>query len=177
MPKKHILTTALLAALLIAIRYSADRVSAAIARACALVGMERLGGRLAAQLGQFAEGLAIVSSWRQMSCVGAYTVLVWLLEAAGVAMVSRAAGLPLGASAIFTMMAVLGLGMMIPSAPGYVGTYQFLVVAALAMFGVVPSAALAFSLVLHAWLYVTTTLWGVVGLSLGGFSLYDTRRA
>ena len=60
------------------------------------------------------------------------------------------------------MTAALNLGVAIPSSPGFVGTYQWLGVAALGVFGFASEAGLAFAIVMQAVWYVPTTLVGAV---------------
>ena len=60
------------------------------------------------------------------------------------------------------MTAALNLGVAIPSSPGFVGTYQWLGVAALGVFGFAGEAGLAFAIVMQAVWYVPTTLVGAV---------------
>ena len=61
--------------------------------------------------------------------------------------------------AIF-VTAVINLGVAIPSSPGFIGTYQWLGVSALALFDVGANEALAFSILMHAVWYVPTLLVG-----------------
>ena len=61
--------------------------------------------------------------------------------------------------AIF-VTAVINLGVAIPSSPGFIGTYQWLGVSALALFSVPTEEALAFSILLQAVWYVPTLLVG-----------------
>jgi uncharacterized membrane protein YbhN (UPF0104 family) len=43
---------------------------------------------------------------------------------------------------------------MVPSAPGFLGTYEFFAVASLGLFGIAPSPALALAVTMHIYLYV-----------------------
>ena len=54
------------------------------------------------------------------------------------------------------MASALALGVAIPSSPGYIGTYQWIGVAALGLLDVPPSQALAFAILMHASWYVPT---------------------
>lgn len=56
--------------------------------------------------------------------------------------------------------AVINLGIAIPSSPGFVGTYQWLGVSTLALFGVGTDKALAFAILMQAVWYIPTTLVG-----------------
>ena len=83
---------------------------------------------------------------------GAFAVAVWLI--------GRSIGVDLGLLECMFVTGILNLGVAIPSSPGFVGTYQWLSVAALAVFGVAHEEALAFSILLQASWYLPTTLIG-----------------
>jgi uncharacterized membrane protein YbhN (UPF0104 family) len=57
---------------------------------------------------------------------------------------------------------------MIPSAPGFIGTYEFFSVAALGLVRVEPTSALALTLVMHSWSLLATTAFGFVSLAISG---------
>ena len=88
------------------------------------------------------------------------SVLAWGAFAAAVWLVARSIGIELDAIDCVFVTAVLNLGVAIPSSPGFVGTYQWLAVAALGVLDVAREQALAFSLLLHASWYVPTTIVG-----------------
>jgi uncharacterized membrane protein YbhN (UPF0104 family) len=56
--------------------------------------------------------------------------------------------------------AVINLGVVIPSSPGFIGTYQWLAVSALGVVGVDGDVAIAFSLLMQAIWFVPTTIVG-----------------
>jgi uncharacterized membrane protein YbhN (UPF0104 family) len=66
---------------------------------------------------------------------------------------------------------VLNLGIAIPSSPGFVGTYQWLSVAALGLFDVDPTHAVAFSVLLQSLWLIPSTLGGLVGAGALALSL------
>ena len=61
-----------------------------------------------------------------------------------------------------TVEVALNLGVAIPSSPGFVGTYQWLGVSALALFGIGREEGLAFAICMQAVWYVPTTIVGAV---------------
>jgi len=61
----------------------------------------------------------------------------------------------------------------LPSAPGFVGTYQFFTVAALALFSVDQNRAFGFSLLQHLSQYIPVTLFGWLLLIKEQMSLGD----
>jgi glycosyltransferase 2 family protein len=93
------------------------------------------------------------------------SLCAWLVWALGAIAVARAVGFRLSITDAMFVTAVINLGVAIPSAPGFVGSYEWLGVASLRLLGIHQNQALAFALVLHASWYVPTTLAG--GAALG----------
>jgi len=71
---------------------------------------------------------------------------------------------------------VTTVGMLVPSSPGYVGVFHYLVTVALVPFGVPKDLALSFALVWHGVNYLTLCLSGLVALWLHGTSLGEATR-
>jgi glycosyltransferase 2 family protein len=84
----------------------------------------------------------------------------WTMWAIAAMLVARAVGVELSISEAVFVTAVLNLGVAIPSAPGFIGTFQWLGVAALGVIGVGTDQALAFAILMHAVWYVPTLLVG-----------------
>ena len=59
------------------------------------------------------------------------------------------------------IVVIVNIGILIPSAPGYIGAFEFFSISALAIFAVEKSIALSYAIVLHAVLFVPITLIGV----------------
>jgi uncharacterized membrane protein YbhN (UPF0104 family) len=91
----------------------------------------------------------------------AMTVLIWVSDALGTMVASRALDLGLSFSAAMLLITGLGLSSALPSTPGYVGIYQFVAVTILVPMGIAKSAALAFILVVQAYGYFVTLLLGL----------------
>jgi uncharacterized protein (TIRG00374 family) len=110
------------------------------------------------------EGLSEpIGSFRTTELV-ALSVAAWLAWAVAAVLVGRAVGLELTLVEAVFVTAAINLGVAIPSSPGFVGTYQWLGVSALALFGVSQEAGLAFAIVMQAVWFVPTTLVGGVFL-------------
>lgn len=95
--------------------------------------------------------------------------VVWALVLSGVAwgswalaagLVCSSLGIALSPVDAVFVTAVVNLGVAIPSSPGFVGTYQWLAVAALGVVGVDGDVAIAFALLMQAVWFVPTTLAG-----------------
>ncbi|HYT55986.1 MAG TPA: lysylphosphatidylglycerol synthase domain-containing protein, partial [Verrucomicrobiae bacterium] len=76
-------------------------------------------------------------------------------------------------AASWVVLAFVGIGVSLPSAPGFVGTYQFFTVAALALFSVDQNRAFGFSLLQHLSQYIPVTLFGWLLLIKEQMSLGD----
>jgi uncharacterized membrane protein YbhN (UPF0104 family) len=125
---------------------------------------------------QFLAGLEVIASPRQMIVLGFLTSCVWLCEAFAVLGLASALGLRLGVLSAVVTSSVLALGMMIPSAPGYVGTYEFFAVSALQMFAIAPEQGLALTLVMHGWVYGMIIIVGIAVWVAGGLEWSQIQR-
>jgi hypothetical protein len=72
---------------------------------------------------------------------------------------------PLNFSAAITVLTIVNLGIIVPSAPGFVGTFQFFCVAALGLYHITTSEALGFSVVYHLSQFLPTTILGIYFLN------------
>lgn len=139
-------------------------------------GRPALAARVDRLLDTFDGGLAGVRAPRHLLPMLGWSCAIW-----GAVVVSIWAGfgaarldLPLGAA--WTTLGFLGLGVSLPSSPGFVGVVQAAVVTALRLFGVPYDAALSFSLLLHVSQFVPVTVWGLVLLFVEHVSLADAVR-
>ncbi len=137
----------------------------------------RLGTTVKRWLGLFAVGLQSLRPGPHLGPLLGWTVLIWILNAGAVWAAIRSVGLALPASASLTVLAFTGIAVSLPSAPGYVGTVQFFIVKALAIYAVTGAEAVSFSLLFHAASYVPMTLLGWVLLLAQGVSLRKATEA
>lgn len=93
------------------------------------------------------------------------TAVIWWLEMLLVQVLAGSLGLRLDGIASLAAIGIIGLGMMIPAAPGYVGTYELSAVTAFGLFGVRPETGAALAVLLHSWVLITTTACGLPALS------------
>jgi uncharacterized protein (TIRG00374 family) len=106
------------------------------------------------------DGIAETLSARRVAVAVMRATLAWTAWSAAAILLARSIGFDLSLFEAFFLASVVNLGSAIPSSPGFVGTYQWLVVSALAAAGVASSTALAFAILLHAVWYVPTTVGG-----------------
>lgn len=111
----------------------------------------------------FAQGLESLRQPRTALIAVLLSLLVWAGAALMFGYGLLSFGIHLSVGAVIFITAVVNLGLVIPASPGYLGTYQLLIVAALAVFAVDRNLALAFALLFHASQFLFNTS---IGLAL-----------
>jgi len=132
--------------------------------------------RLARIFEVFVRGLAGVRTARHALPIIAWSVLVWVAPALAVWTALLAARLDLPLAAAWAVLAFVGLGVSLPSAPGYIGVFHAAVVLALAMFQVSQPVAFGYALLYHAASFVPVTLFGWLLLLREHLSLGEAAR-
>lgn len=125
----------------------------------------------------FIEGLAVLHSRRNVLIAISLSALVWLPHVAINHLLLVSFGVKLSIFASFLLLVSLAIGVMVPSAPGFVGTVQYVCVLTLALFGVPREPALSFSIVYHAAVFIPVTAVGLVFLFIERLSFADIRKS
>jgi glycosyltransferase 2 family protein len=107
-------------------------------------------------------GLAGVQTARHAGPLLVWSFLVWLTAALAAWTALFAAHLHLPLVAAWAVLAFVGLGISLPSAPGYIGVFHTAAVLALTMFGVSSSLAFGYAILYHACGFIPITLFGWV---------------
>jgi hypothetical protein len=115
-------------------------------------------------LKQFLQGAASFQNPGRAALFLIMTCGIWLLDGVAILFTSRAFSMELFLNQALLLLVGLGLSSAIPSAPGYVGVYQFVTVTILSIYGYPQSQALAFILVAQAIGMLLTLGWGLIGL-------------
>ncbi len=120
--------------------------------------------------GRFLGGLASLRSPRDVLMVFFTSVVIWLLETGKYWFVMFAFPFEVSFFALMLMNGIVNLATTIPSAPGYVGTFDAPGIAVLVAYGVARPVAAAYTLVLHVALWFPITLLGAYYFLREGFS-------
>ena len=110
---------------------------------------------------RFMEGLSSLSNVKDVFMIFFTSIIIWLLETVKYFFVMFAFGFTVSFFALMLMNGVVNLATTLPSAPGYIGTFDGPGIEVLKVFGVAPSVAAAYTLVLHAALWLPITLLGL----------------
>lgn len=131
--------------------------------------LERVGRPLSPRLTERVQGMldAFVSGLQALPDAGAvvrfvlWTLVYWGANGMGMYAMMLGFGWQLPPMAGFILVCVLVIGIMIPAGPGFLGTYQGALLAGLAIFGIGPTEAAAYGMLVYP-----LTLTVVVGFGL-----------
>ncbi len=121
---------------------------------------ERFREPLRGFIDRFMTGLASLRDLRHVMMVFFTSILIWLLETVKYWFVMHAFNFEVSFFTLMLMNGVVNLATTLPAAPGYIGTFDTPGIEVLAAFGVNRALATAYTLVLHAALWLPITLLG-----------------
>ncbi|MFZ0808796.1 MAG: lysylphosphatidylglycerol synthase transmembrane domain-containing protein, partial [Candidatus Sulfotelmatobacter sp.] len=160
---------------LIGLRYRAQLLAIYVRRVFRAMHLSSIEERFDNLLTSFADGLSAVSSGSQLLSLLLITAAIWTSEVMLVWGIAMALGLAIALKWAAVTTAVLGLGLMIPAAPGGVGTYELLGTETFKLAGIAASSALTLTMVIHAWVFVANIAFGICALAVQGVSLAQLR--
>jgi uncharacterized protein (TIRG00374 family) len=117
---------------------------------------------------KFLGGLESLRSPREAIMVFLTSVVIWLLETGKYWFVMRAFPFHVSFFTLMLMNGIVNLATTIPSAPGYVGTFDAPGIAVLTAYGVNQAIAAGYTLILHVALWVPITVLGAYFLAKEG---------
>jgi hypothetical protein len=137
---------------------------------------KRLQTKITGIMHKFLDGLASLRSPFNVLMVFFTSVIIWLLETGKYWFVMQAFDFDVSFFALMLMNGIVNLATTIPSAPGYIGTFDAPGIAVLTAYGVEHSVAAGYTLVLHVALWLPITLLGAYYLAHEGIKWSDSLR-
>jgi hypothetical protein len=131
---------------------------------------ERFRQRVSGLLLRFLGGLESLRSPREALMVFFTSVVIWLFETGKYWFVMQAFPFEVSFFALMLMNGIVNLATTIPSAPGYVGTFDAPGIAVLGAYSVPKAIAAGYTLVLHVALWLPITALGAYYLAREGVS-------
>ena len=138
---------------------------------------ERLREKISGIMHKFLDGLASLRSPFNVLMVFFTSVIIWLLETGKYWFVMHAFPFQVSFFALMLMNGIVNLATTIPSAPGYIGTFDAPGIAVLTAYGVDQATAAGYTLVLHVALWLPITLLGAYFMTREGMKWSDSLRA
>ncbi len=109
---------------------------------------------------RFMEGLASLGSGSAVVMIFGTSIIIWLIETVKYWFVMHAFDFSVGFIVLMLMNGLVNLATSLPSAPGYIGTFDTPGIETLAAFGVERNLAASYTFTLHAALWLPVTLLG-----------------
>lgn len=125
-----------------------------------------LGAKLIAATRGVVDGVRALGAGGRLVAIVGLSAVAWAFEGGVFIAVAAALSLPGGTVAGLFALALGTLSTLLPSSPGYVGTFHVFAAAAVAAFGARRAAAAAFALLAHLVLWATTSFAGLVAFLL-----------
>jgi len=141
---------------------------------------KRLHEKIIGIMHKFLDGLASLRSPFNVLMVFFTSVIIWLLETGKYWFVMHAFNFKVSFFALMLMNGMNGivnLATTIPSAPGYIGTFDAPGIAVLTAYGVDQATAAGYTLTLHVALWLPITLLGAYYMAREGLKWSDNLRA
>jgi len=111
---------------------------------------------------RFLSGLESLRSPQEALMIFLTTLVIWLLETIKYWFIMQAFPFTVSFFALMLMNGIANLVTTIPSAPGYIGTFEAAGIAVLVGYGVSQPIAAGYTIILHAALYLPITIVGAV---------------
>jgi uncharacterized protein (TIRG00374 family) len=114
----------------------------------------------------FKSGIVPLKSWADYSAVSLLSIVIWVCYglvfyfSLNAFDFIRTYHLPWSTSLILLVMTTIGI--VIPSSPGYVGTFHYLCQISLALFGIPVGPALSFATVVHGTIFLPVLVLGLI---------------
>ena len=126
----------------------------------------KIGDKLLELLKSFREGVVALKDRQSYMIVFILSIIIWICYAVVFVIGFYAFNfietynIPLGAS--FVVLVITTISILVPSSPGYVGTYHWLCMISLSLFAIPESPAFGYAIVIHAVNIIPVALVGVV---------------
>lgn len=129
--------------------------------------------RLDDLLHHFIDGIAVLSEGRMIFYVILLSLLIWFIDVLAIYLLFLSFGFDLPTAAPFVLMAILIIGITIPTAPGFIGNFHYFCYLGLSLFGVSKADALSYAIVLHILSIGLIVVLGLCFLPFNRFSIRD----
>src|SRR5918993_423563 len=110
---------------------------------------------------EFFRGMKGITHSRALLPIALLSIACWVIHGMYFFLMFKALDIELSFSAALVLQMVIGLGVILPAAPGYVGTFEYFTVLGLALFGIGHEAAFAYALLAHICQFIPVSAVGL----------------
>jgi glycosyltransferase 2 family protein len=125
---------------------------------------------------RFIDGFQIIANIRLLAYLFFLSAAIWLIDVFAIHLLLKAFGFTLPVMAAFVVMIILIVGIAVPAAPGFIGSWHFSCILALGLFGIAKPSALSFAVVYHFLSIIIVVVLGVIFLPFNKFSFVDIKK-
>ncbi|MES2521095.1 MAG: lysylphosphatidylglycerol synthase transmembrane domain-containing protein [Gemmatimonadota bacterium] len=122
-------------------------------------------------------GLAVLKDGRRFFAVLLWALAHWLVHALALYTCFVAVGIDVPFTAALFLQGILGIGVAVPSSPGFFGVFESFAVIGLGVYGVPKELAISWALGYHILSFIPITVMGAVYFAKLGLSVATLRRA
>ena len=137
---------------------------------------EKISSKMETLIESFVQGFRIISSAKRLMYTIFLSLLIWVFSALAIYSLYRFQGLHLPLISSFVVLVVTVIGISLPTAPGFLGNFQFGCIMALLIYGVSKNDAFTFSMVYYLLGIGINVLLGLAFLPFVKISFKDIRR-
>jgi uncharacterized protein (TIRG00374 family) len=116
-------------------------------------------------------GLAVLKDTRRFLEVLFWAVAHWVLNALAFYLAFLAVGMEVPFSAALFLQGVIGIGVAIPSSPGFFGVFELFATVGLGVYGVTNELAVSWAIGFHLLSFIPITIFGAVYFARLGLSI------
>jgi uncharacterized protein (TIRG00374 family) len=124
---------------------------------------------------KFSAGLSVLKNPVHFGMVLFWTIIHWMMNAFAFWLGFRAVGIPLGYMPALFLQLLIGIGVALPSAPGFFGVFEKLATVGLAIYGIAATAATSWAIGFHILSFIPITVIGIYYFSRLGLSFSELR--
>jgi glycosyltransferase 2 family protein len=111
--------------------------------------------------GEFLRGMNGINNAGALLPISLLSLVCWLVHGLYFFFMFEALDIQLSFWSALIIQMVIGIGVILPAAPGYVGNFEYFTVLALGLFGISQEAAFAYALLTHICEFIPVTALGV----------------
>ncbi len=141
-----------------------------------IVPIPRLAERLVALLEGLLRGLQVLQSPKRLAAVLGWSVFQWGVNALSFYAAFSAFDIRVNFAGALLLQGLIIFGISVPSTPGFVGVFEFVIVAGLALYDIPADQAFSYAIAYHTTTFLPITLLGLWSVARTHLGLRELRR-
>lgn len=142
--------------------------------------LSKLPGKFANKIDEiihrFIDGFQIIVNIKILLYLFILSAVIWLVDVLAIFILLKAFCFSLPVMASFVVMIILIVGIAVPTAPGYIGSWHYSCILALGFFGIAKPDAFSFAVVYHFLSMIIVVFFGAIFLPFNKFSVSDMKK-